>query len=202
MRHVSTISIPIGNLLTGTQLMRLVADFPQQRSGFKSRSGNVGFVLDKTALGQIFSNYFGFHCHSFHRLLHNHHHPSSGAGTVGQTVADVPNALSHSNPKLNSVAWVRERTIPTERQPLVTTFEDRGATWWGWRFPKAYRSRGPGSIPGATRFWEVVCLEQGPLSLVSTTEELLERKSSDSGLENRDYGRRDPSRWPRGTLYQ
>jgi hypothetical protein len=21
------------------------------------------------------------------------------------------------------------------------------------------------------------------------------------GLENRDYGRRDPSRWPRGTLY-
>jgi hypothetical protein len=36
---------------------------------------------------------------------------------------------------------------------------------------------------------------------VSTTEELLERKSSDSGLENREYGNRDPSRWPRGTLY-
>jgi hypothetical protein len=28
-----------------------------------------------------------------------------------------------------------------------------------------------------------------PLSLVSTTEELLERKSSGSGLEIRDYGR-------------
>jgi hypothetical protein len=28
----------------------------------------------------------------------------------------------------------------------------------------------------------------------STTEELLERKSSGSGLENREYGRRDPSR--------
>jgi hypothetical protein len=39
----------------------------------------------------------------------------------------------------------------------------------------------------------------GPLNLVSTTEELLGRKSSDSGLENRNYGRRDPS-WPRGTL--
>jgi hypothetical protein len=50
-------------------------------------------------------------------------------------------------------------------------------------------------------FWEVVGLEPGSLSLVSTTEELLERKSSDSGLESRDYGRRDPSRWPRGTLY-
>jgi hypothetical protein len=46
-----------------------------------------------------------------------------------------------------------------------------------------------------------VSLERGPLSLVSTTEELLGRKSSDSGLEIREYGRRDPPRWPRGTLY-
>jgi hypothetical protein len=38
-----------------------------------------------------------------------------------------------------------------------------------------YRSGGPGSIPGTTRK-KVVGLERGPLSLVSTTEELLERK--------------------------
>jgi hypothetical protein len=50
-------------------------------------------------------------------------------------------------------------------------------------------------------FWEVVGLERGPLSLVSTTEELLQRKSSGSGLESGEYGRRDPSGWPRGTLY-
>jgi hypothetical protein len=48
---------------------------------------------------------------------------------------------------------------------------------------------------------EVVGLEQGPLSLVSTTEELLERKSSGSGLENRDCSHRDLSWWPRVTLY-
>jgi hypothetical protein len=36
---------------------------------------------------------------------------------------------------------------------------------------------------------------------VSTTEELLERNSSGSGLENREYRLREPSRWPRGTLY-
>jgi hypothetical protein len=47
-----------------------------------------------------------------------------------------------------------------------------------------------------------VGVEQGPLSLVSTTEELFERTSSGSGLENQEYGSRDPSRWPRGTLYQ
>jgi hypothetical protein len=50
--------------------------------------------------------------------------------------------------------------------------------------------------------WEVVGLERGPLSLLSTTEELLGRKSSGSSLENREHGRRDQSRWPRGTLYQ
>jgi hypothetical protein len=50
-------------------------------------------------------------------------------------------------------------------------------------------------------FWEVVGLEWGPLSLVSTTEELLDIKSSFSGLENREYDRRDPTRWPRNTLY-
>jgi hypothetical protein len=49
-------------------------------------------------------------------------------------------------------------------------------------------------------FW-VVGLEQGPLSLVSTIEELLWRKCSGSVLENIEYGRRDPSRWPCGTIY-
>jgi hypothetical protein len=48
-----------------------------------------------------------------------------------------------------------------------------------------------GSIPGTTRFSEMVGLERGPLSLASTVEELLERKGSGSGLENRDCGRRD-----------
>jgi hypothetical protein len=39
-----------------------------------------------------------------------------------------------------------------------------------------------------------VGLERGPLSLVSTFEELLGRKSSGAGLESREYGRKDPSR--------
>jgi hypothetical protein len=37
-----------------------------------------------------------------------------------------------------------------------------------------YRFGGPGSIPGTTG--KVLVLERGPLSLVSTTEELLDRK--------------------------
>jgi hypothetical protein len=38
-----------------------------------------------------------------------------------------------------------------------------------------YRSGGPGSIPGTTRK-KIVGLERGPLSLVSTTDALLDRK--------------------------
>jgi hypothetical protein len=51
----------------------------------------VGFVLGKVALGQVFSDYFGFPCQFLlHRLLHTHH-LSSGAGIIGQLVADVRN---------------------------------------------------------------------------------------------------------------
>jgi hypothetical protein len=46
-----------------------------------------------------------------------------------------------------------------------------------------------------------VGLERGSLNLVSTTEELLERNSSGSGLKNREYGRGDQLRWPCDTLY-
>jgi hypothetical protein len=54
-------------------LKRLVAGFPLQQPRFASRQ-HVGFVVDKTALGQIFSEYFGFPCQSFHQFLH-HNHP-------------------------------------------------------------------------------------------------------------------------------
>jgi hypothetical protein len=46
-----------------------------------------------------------------------------------------------------------------------------------------------------------VGLERGSLSLVSTIQELLGRTSIGSGLENWEFGRMYPPRWPRGTLY-
>jgi hypothetical protein len=51
-------------------------------------------------------------------------------------------------------------------------------------------------------FWEAVGLERVPLSLVSTIEKLLERKSSGSVLESREYGRRNPLCLPRRAIYQ
>jgi hypothetical protein len=32
---------------------------------------HVGFVVDKSALGQVFSEYFGFPCQSLHQFLHH-----------------------------------------------------------------------------------------------------------------------------------
>jgi hypothetical protein len=66
-----------------------------------------------------------------------------------------------------------------------------------------YRSRGPGFDSRPYQIlWEVVGLEQGPLSLVSTTEQLLGRMSSCFGLENWEYGRGGPLCWSRDTHHR
>jgi hypothetical protein len=55
--------------------------------------------MDKVALRQVFSEYFGFPCQfSFHRLLHTHH-LSSGAGRIGQILTDVPSGFSLTPPE-------------------------------------------------------------------------------------------------------
>jgi hypothetical protein len=83
-----------------TQLMyrRLVAGFAPRRPAFEPRSGHLGFVVDM-AVKHVFSEYVGFpYQFSFHQLLHTHH-LSSGAGTTGLTVADVPSGLSLTPPQ-------------------------------------------------------------------------------------------------------
>jgi hypothetical protein len=67
------------------------------------RSSGICGGQSGTGVGfQVFSEYFDFHClFSFHRLLHTHHHASSGAGTIGQIVADVKSGLSLTAPQRN-----------------------------------------------------------------------------------------------------
>jgi hypothetical protein len=69
------------------------------------RSQNMWDLWWTVAVGQVFSDYFGFHCQfTFHRLLHIHHHLSSGAGTKDQLVADVPSGLNLTPPKKKTFA--------------------------------------------------------------------------------------------------
>jgi hypothetical protein len=66
-----------------------------------------------------------------------------------------------------------------------------------------YWSRGSGLDSRLYQiFWEVVGLEQRPLSLVSKIGQLLGKNSSGPGLENREYGRGDPLCWPCDILYR
>jgi hypothetical protein len=152
--------------------------------------------------------------------------------------------LVRSLTQYHSVAWVRQRNIPTERPPLIG---EVSADFCGYKVPRnqcdgslrpysrfyiaepliffqvapelysqgwvdpipdSLLLRKPGSAGNRTRtsgsdqiFWELVGLERGQLSLVSTTEELLGRKISGSGLESREYCRTDPYADPVGPLY-
>jgi hypothetical protein len=50
--------------------------FPTAAARVRVRAEHVGFVVDKAALGQVFSEYFSFPCQSlFHQFLHHDNHP-------------------------------------------------------------------------------------------------------------------------------
>jgi hypothetical protein len=90
----------------------------------------------KRNLGQAFSEYFGFPCHSFHRVLHTHHYPSSGAGTRGQIVANVLNGLVSPHPK-------KLKKIPNfsgipSPQVLSLATKPRTTSSYGGRIPSGF----------------------------------------------------------------
>jgi hypothetical protein len=63
---------PTADLAT-PQLRRLVAGFLPRRPEFDPWSGDMGLMVDKVALKQVFSEYFGVSCQfSFHQLIHIH----------------------------------------------------------------------------------------------------------------------------------
>jgi hypothetical protein len=49
-----------GNMVNIHNFDGRFAGFPPRRLRFDSRSGNMGFMLNKVALEQVFSAYFGF----------------------------------------------------------------------------------------------------------------------------------------------
>jgi hypothetical protein len=49
---------------------------PTAAAQVRGLSSHVGFVVDEVALGQVFSENFGFPCQSsFHQILYPHNHP-------------------------------------------------------------------------------------------------------------------------------
>jgi hypothetical protein len=64
-----------------------------------------------------------------------------------------------------------------------------------------YRPGGSGSIPGTTRIKKRSGSGTGSTQPREYNWGATWQKISGSCLENREYGRRDPSRWPLGNLY-
>jgi hypothetical protein len=85
-------------------------------SGVSSPTGHVGFMMDKVALEQGFSECFGFPCQfSFHRLLNMHHHLSPEAVTRGQTAADVPSELILTPTQANKKKNISPKFLASRR---------------------------------------------------------------------------------------
>jgi hypothetical protein len=100
---------------TAPQLKRLVAGFQPRRPGFEPGSGQLGYVVDKVALGQVFPQYFGFPCQSSSRQKFSILTITWGRYNtpISQLVADVS-----SGPSLNSTpphyAKLKKNMIKTE----------------------------------------------------------------------------------------
>jgi hypothetical protein len=57
-------AVPIASQ-TKIIIIKIVAGFPPRRPGFKLGFSHVRFVVEKVALGQVFSEYFAFTCTIF-----------------------------------------------------------------------------------------------------------------------------------------
>jgi hypothetical protein len=72
--HVSFLQLSI---ILGRAIAQAVSRWlPTAEAWIRARVQQVGFMVDKVALGMGFSEYFGFpRPSSFHQILHHHKHP-------------------------------------------------------------------------------------------------------------------------------
>jgi hypothetical protein len=107
--------------ISGTKRQKAVPHLrlASHRGGSGSIPGQVMWDLwwTKWHWGLVFSEYFDFPCQfSFHRLLHIHHHLSSGAGTIGQLVAELPSGLSLTPPQEKEKKSYRDRKLQKDEE--------------------------------------------------------------------------------------
>jgi hypothetical protein len=92
---------------------------PTAAARVECRSSHVGFLVDKVALGHIFSEFLVSPCQiSFHRLLRTHH-LSTWAVIIGQIMADVSSGLSLTplQETKEKLKWVLASLIPKAAAP-------------------------------------------------------------------------------------
>jgi hypothetical protein len=105
-----------------------------------------------------------------------------------------------------SVAWVHERTISIARPPLVgevsaNILRVEGVAWSAQRIPTAVFSIF--QTAAATSSSKQLQIQRSRVQFSALPHSLSNgsEMGSTQPLERREYGRRDSSLWPRGTLY-
>jgi hypothetical protein len=181
------------------RLTRLAVGLPPRRPGFDPRPDHVPF----SHVNSHCTNSFTFTNHQNHRRYIISILAESLKGSQNVSIRLIVHShaflVSESYQTalwLSKSYWLFRGSIYNDLGGYTTYRRTLGQFL-------ATDSEVPGSIPGCYQiFWEVVGLERGPLSLVSTTEELLVRNSSGSGLGSWEYGRADPLHWPPDIFYQ
>jgi hypothetical protein len=85
----------------------------------------VGFVVDKVALGQVFSEYFGFPCQSpFHQFLHKSPSPIIRGWYNRPVVAAVPKVPPHTLKKKET------KKQGNMSMPYLTRLVPGFPPWW------------------------------------------------------------------------
>jgi hypothetical protein len=62
-------------------------------------------VVEKAALGQVFSEYFGFPCQAFHRLLHT----LTSSITIRGGLSNIDSVLLHPKKKKKKPIYYRKK---------------------------------------------------------------------------------------------
>jgi hypothetical protein len=103
LRRFSVCSSDLSSVeISDSAIITCIADVPTVAAQVRAQVKSCKICGEKMALGQALYEYFGFpYQFSFYRRLHFHRHPSSGAGTIGQLVADIPSGLSLTPPREN-----------------------------------------------------------------------------------------------------
>jgi hypothetical protein len=87
-------------------------------------------VVDRVALGQVFSEYFNFPCQfSFRQMLYTH--LSSEVGIIVQLVADIPSGLSiapSQETKKTYYTFLKKKTLWFRGTPAAENAHRRPAT--------------------------------------------------------------------------
>jgi hypothetical protein len=100
---------------------RLDPGFPPRRPGF-AYGQHVGFVVDNAALGQVFSEYFGFPCQSFHRFPHYHNHPGLTQQAIRwpQCRVDLDSTPHYENLKKKKFSRIIRMRVRLMERPIST----------------------------------------------------------------------------------